>query len=107
MYFLQAVEENGEELQQASENDEHMEYGVYPGLFGSDAVKHGTDGVGNAARQQEPESRKSQYLNDLRDEGDDPPAHADVADHGKHVVLLQIDGGQGHGQSGKTPFYPE
>ena len=84
-----------------------MENGVHPLPLFAQSIEDRADGIGNAAEKQEQEARDGQYLDHHPAEGDDGPAHADVADHGEDAVLLQIDGCQGGGQSHHGPLEAE
>ena len=84
-----------------------MEHGVHPFLLLAQAIEDGTYGVGNAASQKQQESGQGEHLKCLLGEGDDCPAHANVADHGEHAVFLQVNGGEGGGQGGHGPFKAE
>ena len=80
---------------------------MHPPLFGADAVQHRTDGVGDATPKQQQEAGPGQCVQCLFPEGNHRPAHADVADHGKDLVLFQIDGGQGRCDGHQHPFKNE
>ena len=77
---------------------------MHPGHLFADAEEDGTDGVADAAGEQQVEAICTQDIPGLGEEQGDAPAHADVADHGKNLVLLQIDGGEGGSQCSQCPF---
>jgi len=68
-----------------------MEYTVHKAFLFADAVQHRADGIGDAAEEQQQQAARF-HRPYCRVEGeDDAPAHADVADHGKYGIFLQID----------------
>ena len=71
------------------------------------SVQNGADRVGNAAQQQKQKTREGQRLHRLLRKEDDRPAHADIADHGKDPVFLQVNGRQGRGQRYHAPLKAE
>ena len=97
-FLLYSIAPDGKELQGCTQIHEDMEDRMHPFSALTQTVEDGADGVGNAACQQEHKSRQGQGFDHLRAEGNDSPAHADVADHGEDSVLLQINGSEGGGQ---------
>ena len=81
-----------------------MEDGVHPVLLGTDTIQNSSDGVSNTSGQKHEESRLGQNFQGLREKEDDTPPHTDIADHGKDIVFLQIDGRQGDGHRKQTPL---
>ena len=94
-------------MQKASQDHEDVEHAVKPGPFGADAVEDGADRVGDATQKQEHEAGGADIPGGLAPEGEDGPAHADVADHGKHPVGVKIDGGEHGCQNGHGPLKAE
>lgn len=81
-----------------------MEHAVKPGALGADAVENGADCVGDATQKQEQEAGGADIQGGDAPEGEDGPAHADVANHGEHPELPQVDGGEGAGDGGQNPL---
>ena len=100
-------EENGKILKQRTCHHEDVEDGMHPFLLNTKAVENGTDAVGDAADEQQQKSCLCHNMPGLLPEGDDGPAHTDVADHGKHFVFLQVDRRQGGSNQSQRPFKDE
>ena len=105
--FSYGVEQYGEELQHAAKDHENVEYRVHPPFLRADAVEHRAHGVGDAAEEQQQKARLGEHLVGLHHKGKNGPPKADIADHGQHIVLLQIDGGEGGGDGGHDPLKDE
>ena len=98
------IQKDAAGLQQGPQNHKDMKDRVHPLLFAADAVEHRADGVGDAAPKQQKKARCRQDRAGLLDEGNDGPAHADIADHGEDLILLHVDGSQRGGNGGETPL---
>ena len=103
-FCLNSVEEYAQELQQTAKDNENVKYGVHPPLLFADAVENGADGVADAAEQQQQEAGLGQHLTGLGEEGENGPAHKNIADHRKNFVFLQVNGCKGHCQGRKAPL---
>ena len=104
MFFSDCVEQNGKKLQNTSQNHKDMENGMHPLFSASDSVQDGSDGVGNSAGQKQQKSRKRKGYQRVFGEGDDCPAHTDIADHGEYLIHLQINGGKHCSEDYHGPF---
>ena len=73
---------------------------MHPFSGSAQTIENRTDGVGDAAGKQQQETGHLHYFDYLLKEGDDGPAHADIADHGKYTKDIQVNGGEGSGKQG-------
>ena len=102
-HFLNYVEQNAKELQQASNHYKKMENRVYVAMFFADAIENCTYGVGNTAAQKQDKSGQGNGGNCHLCGKDDAPTHTDITDHREFGIFFEINCGQGDCHCGKSP----
>lgn len=104
---LHAVKQYAEKLEQAAGVDKNVENTVGVALFLANQVENRADGKGNAARKNPQKTGKGHGGDRDFTTQNNCPAHYQVAYKGEGTVPFQIDGIQGHGQTGTSPFDAE
>ena len=84
----QGIGIDGPKLEPAAQQHKNMKSAMKLGLFGTDAIEDSAQGIGEAAKEQQPETGHGHHLDDGADEKDHAPTHQDVANHGQGGILF-------------------
>lgn len=94
-------------MQDASQHYEQMKNRVSVTPLGTHHIDHRTHGIGNATREEKDHRLGAKCYPSRLCCGKNTPAHAEIAEHGKGGVLLEVNGVERNAECRYRPNHPE
>ena len=94
-------------MENAARQHKQVKHRMHVPVLFPHAIEYRTDGIRDAAQQQQHGAAGGEHLHRGADKEDDAPAHGQETDHGKDFVPVQVNGRQGDGHGGASPHDPE
>lgn len=101
------MEEDTEEMHDASRKHEHMKHRMHIFMLLSDAVENRAYRIRDTAAEQPEQPAEVERGYRRSDCYCNAPAHADIARHRELLILFEVDGGKGRSKRRKAPYNTE